>query len=84
MRDTDGDREIEMDVAAKVDRMIDRTVEQDELDEDTKKILTSIAEKMKDPINLEAVNLRNVDGKKVKVESLGVIIGPEIEGIMKV
>ena len=49
MWDTDGDREIEMDVAAKVDRMIDRTVEQDELDENSKKIVTSIAEKNERP-----------------------------------
>ena len=39
VRDTDVDRGIEMDAAAEVDRIIDRGVEQDELDENTKKIL---------------------------------------------
>ena len=33
-----------------------------------KKILNNTVEKMKDPMNLEMVNLRNVDRKKVKEE----------------
>ena len=66
MRDTDGDRGIEVVVAAEIDRIIDRRVEKDDLDENTKKILTNMVQKMKDPINLEAVNLRNVDRKKMK------------------
>ena len=37
VRDTDGDREIEMAVAAEVDRIIDRRVGQDDLDENTKR-----------------------------------------------
>ena len=65
VRDTDVDR-IEVDVAAEVDRIIVRRVEEDDLDENTKKILTNIVEKMKYPMNLEAVNLRNLDRKKVK------------------
>ena len=32
MRDTDDDRGIERDVAAEVDRIVDRRVEQDDLD----------------------------------------------------
>ena len=57
MRETDGDREIEMDVAAGVDRIIDRMVEQDDLNENPKKILNNIVETMKDPINLDVANL---------------------------
>ena len=48
-------------------RIIDRRVEKDDLDEN-KKILNNTVEKMKDPMNLEMVNLRNVDRKKVKEE----------------
>ena len=33
-----------------------------------KKILSNTVEKMKDPMNLEMVNFRNVDRKKVKEE----------------
>ena len=66
MRDADGDIGIEMHVAVEVDIIIDRRVEQDDLDENTKMILTNIVEKMEAPINLEAVNLRNVDREKVK------------------
>ena len=36
MRDADGNKEIEMDVAAKVYRIIDRRVEQDEPDENAR------------------------------------------------
>ena len=57
MRETDGDREIEMDVAAGVDRIIDRMVEQDDLNENPKKISNNIIETMKDPINLDVANL---------------------------
>ena len=66
MRDADGDIGIEMHVAVEVDIIIDRRVEQDDLDENTKMILTNIVEKMEAPMNLEAVNLRNVDREKVK------------------
>ena len=38
IRDTDGDRRIEMDVAAAVDRIIDRRAEKDDPDKNTKKI----------------------------------------------
>ena len=38
IRDTDGDRGIEKDVAAAVDRIIDRRAEKDDLDKNTKKI----------------------------------------------
>ena len=57
MRETDGDREIEIDVAAGVDRIIDRMVEQDDLNENPKKISNNIIETMKDPINLDVANL---------------------------
>ena len=43
-----------MDVAAEVDRIIDRRVEQDDLDENAKRILKNVVEKMKDPMNLAA------------------------------
>ena len=73
VRDTEGDREMEMNVAADVDRIFDRRVEQDYLDENTtKKVLTNLVKKMKDPLNLEAVNLRNVDRKKVKEKTQAV------------
>lgn len=61
MRDADGDRLTKMYLAAEVDRIIDKRVEQDDLNENTKKILTNIVEKIKDPSNLEMVNRRNVD-----------------------
>lgn len=61
MRDADGDRLTKMYLAAEVDRIIDKRVEQGDLNENTKKILTNIVEKIKDPINLEMVNRRNVD-----------------------
>lgn len=61
MRDADGDWLTKMYLAAEVDRIIDKRVEQDDLNENTKKILTNIVEKIKDPINLEMVNRRNVD-----------------------
>ena len=61
MRDADGDRLNKMYLAAEVDRIIDKRVEQDDLNENTKKILTNIVEKIKDPSNLEMVNRRNVD-----------------------
>ena len=48
-------------LAAEVDRIIDKRVEQDDLNENSKKILTNIVEKIKDPSNLEMVNRRNVD-----------------------
>ena len=54
MRDKVGDRGIKMDVAAEVDRIIDRRVEQDDLDENAKRILKNVVEKMKDPMNLAA------------------------------
>ena len=44
MRDTDDDRGIERDVTAEVDRIVDRRVEQDDLDQNTKKILTNIVQ----------------------------------------
>ena len=73
VRDTEGDREMEMNVAADVDRIFDRRVEQDYLDENTtKKVLTNLVKKMKDPLNLAAVNLRNVDRKKVKEKTQAV------------
>ena len=56
VRDTEGDRKIEIDVAAEVDRIIDRRVEQEDLHENTKKILTNIVQKMKDPMNLQVQN----------------------------
>ena len=56
VRDTEGDRKIETDEAAEVDRIIDRRVEQDDLHENTKKILTNIVQKMKDPTNLQVKN----------------------------
>lgn len=61
MRDADGDWLTKMYLAAEVDRIIDKRVEQDDLNENTKKILTNIVEKIKDPSNLEMVNRRNVD-----------------------
>ena len=61
MRDADGDWLTKMYLAAEVDRIIDKRVEQGDLNENTKKILTNIVEKIKDPINLEMVNRRNVD-----------------------
>ena len=64
LRDTDGDRGIEMDVVAEVERIINRRVEQDDLDKNAKKIRTNIIEKMKGPMNLEVVHLINVDRKK--------------------
>ena len=70
MRDTDDDRVIEMDVAAEVDRIIDRIVEQDDLDENAKMILNNVVEKLKDPMNLNVVNLRNVDSKNVKEKDI--------------
>lgn len=44
-RDGDGDRGIGMDVAAELDRIIDRRIEQDDLDENAKKIQNNIVEK---------------------------------------
>ena len=44
-RDADGGREIGMDVAAELDRIIDRRIEQDDLDENAKKIQNNIVEK---------------------------------------
>ena len=70
MRDTDDDRVIEMDVAAEVDRIIDRMVEQDDLDENAKMILNNVVEKLKDPMNLNVANLRNVDSKNVKEKDI--------------
>ena len=70
MRDTDDDRVIEMDVAAEVDRIIDRIVEQDDLDENAKMILNNVVEKLKDPMNLNVVNPRNVDSKNVKEKDI--------------
>ena len=61
MRDADGDRLTKMYLAAEVDRIIDKRVEQDDLNKNTKKILTNIVEKIKYPINLEMVNRRNID-----------------------
>ena len=61
MRDADGDWLTKMYLTAEVDRIIDKRVEQDDPNENTKKILTNIVEKIKDPINLEMVNRRNVD-----------------------
>lgn len=61
MRDADGDWLTKMYLAAEVDRIIDKRVEQDDLNENSKKILTNIVEKIKDPSNLEMVNRRNVD-----------------------
>ena len=72
MRDAHGDRDIEMDIAPEVDRIIDRRVEPYDLDENVKKILNNIVEKMKDSINLEMVNQRNVDRKKVKEKTKAV------------
>lgn len=46
-RDGDGDRGIGMDVAAELDRIIDRRIEQDDLDENAKKIQNNIVEKWK-------------------------------------
>ena len=66
VRDTDGDRGIEMDVAAEVGRIFDRRVERDDFDENAKKILNNIVKRMKDPVNLEAVKSRNVDRKKLR------------------
>ena len=66
VRDTDDDRGIEMDVAAEVGRIFDRRVERDDFDENAKKILNNIVKRMKDPMNLEAVNSRNVDRKKLR------------------
>lgn len=40
VRDTDVDKGIEMDVAARVERIIDRRVEQNDFDENTKKMCT--------------------------------------------
>ena len=37
-----------------------------------KKLLNNIVEKMKDPMNLEAVNFRNVDRKKEKEKTQAV------------
>ena len=70
MRDTDDDRVIEMDVAAEADRIIDRMVEQHDLDENAKMILNNVVEKLKDPMNLNVVNLRNVDSKNVKEKDI--------------
>ena len=72
LRDTDGDRGIEMDVVAEVERIINRRVEQDDLDKNAKKIRTNIIEKMKGPMNLEVVHLINVDRKKVKKKTQAV------------
>lgn len=44
-RDGDGDRGIGMDVAAELGRIIDRRIEQDDLDENAKKIQNNIVEK---------------------------------------
>ena len=55
-----------MHIAAEVYRIIDRRVEQNVVDENAKNILNNTVEKMKDIMNLKAVNLRNVDRKKVK------------------
>ena len=55
-----------MDVAAEVERIIDRGVEQDDFDENALWVLNDIVEKIKDPTNLEAVNPRSVDREKVK------------------
>ena len=49
MIDADGDRGTERDVAAEVDRIIDKRVEQDDLDENAKKILNKIVEKNERP-----------------------------------
>lgn len=46
-RDGDGDRGIGMDVAAELGRIIDRRIEQDDLDENAKKIQNNIVEKWK-------------------------------------
>lgn len=46
-RDADGGRGIGMDVAAELDRIIDRRIEQDDLDENAKKIQNNIVEKWK-------------------------------------
>ena len=70
MRDTDDDRVIEMDVAAEADRIIDRMVEQHDLDENAKMILNNVVEKLKDPMNLNVANLRNVDSKNVKEKDI--------------
>ena len=37
MRDADGDKWIEMDLAAEIDKIIDRKLEQDDLDENAKR-----------------------------------------------
>ena len=44
-RDADDGRGIGMDVAAELDRIIDRRIEQDDLDENAKKIQNNIVEK---------------------------------------
>lgn len=53
-------------VAGEVARITDRRVGQGRLDENAKKILNNIVEKMKEPMNLEVFNLGNVDKKKVE------------------
>ena len=72
VRDTDGDREIEIDVAAEVDRIVDRRVEQDDLHENTKKILTNTVQKMKDAMIIQVVDLINVVRKKLKEKTQAV------------
>ena len=69
VRDANGGRGMEMDVAAEVDRTIDRKVQQDDLDGNAKKILTNKVEKMKEPMNLEVVNFRNVVRKRREREN---------------
>ena len=72
VRDTDGDREIEIDVAAEVGRIVDRRVEQDDLHENTKKILTNTVQKMKDAMIIQVVDLINVVRKKLKEKTQAV------------
>ena len=57
-----------MDVAAEIGRIIDRRVEEDDLHENKKRYSIIQLKKMKDPMYLEMVNMRNVDRKEVKEE----------------